>query len=38
MKLFEELKLTQKGADPEFAANSVYLSCIHVCHCLVLLK
>lgn len=30
MGLFEELKLTWEGADPEFAAGSVYFCCIPV--------
>jgi len=38
MKLFEELKLTREGADPEFAASSVDLCYIHVCPWFVLLK
>lgn len=37
-KLFEELKLLREGADPKFAASSVYLCCIRVCPCFVLLK
>lgn len=31
IKLFEELKLRWEEADPEFAASSAQVCCIHVC-------